>query len=273
MKMALRKNTPNEDPAATKSTPAAEPVTKTRLRKSTVAEPAPAPEPEIETVEAEEQASSAPSEGAGVEERAVSRPRPTAVATTGGLGLASPLDSLQNNIPPGELEFGSIPRYTASNGLIQDSDKNKIGTWMQFEPVSWNDLFMLAPGDNDAESKEYLKFSYDEVMCNDGSMTMAEALQAAKQADYKDAKVKKYIELFGILLSAEKLPENDGALGKMVMLSLSPQSVKLWNGFKIQSAVQVKMGRLQPEDLKLITAKVIVKDFGGNTFSCFDFEL
>lgn len=207
------------------------------------------------------------------QERQVTRSGPRDLGTPGGLGIVSPYDVLENAIAPGELEFGSIPRYTASNGLIQDNDKRKIGAWAQFEPVSFNYLYMLAPGENDDEAKEYLKFSYDSIMCNDGSMSMEDAMQEAKDAGYKKAEIKRYVELYGILLSAEKLDDEDKALNKLVMFSLSPESVKLWNGFKAQTAVQIKLGRTNPEDLKIVTAEVIVKTYGDNTFSCFNFEL
>ncbi|MFA5706599.1 MAG: hypothetical protein WDA41_09615, partial [Candidatus Neomarinimicrobiota bacterium] len=85
--------------------------------------------------------------------------------------------------------------------------------------------------------------------------------------------VKKYVELFGILLSGEKLPDGSPELGKLVMFSLSPQSVKKWNGFKVQSAVSLKMRRIKEEDMKVVTAEVLVQTFGDNTFSCFDFSL
>jgi len=228
------------------------------------------PEPE-QLDQAEPAASEAPPQNAVATRPAA---RQGAVSVGGqGLGLASPFDSLENNIPPGELAFGSIPRYTASNGLIQDSDKFKIGSWVQFEPVSFNYSYMMAPGSQDEDAKEFLKFSYDGEMCNDGTMSMKEALEAAVAAGFKTAAIKRYIELFGILLGAEKLPDESPALNKLVMMSLSPESVKLWNGFKVQTAVQCKIGRMKPEDLRVVTAVVNVKTYGNNTFSCFNFEV
>jgi hypothetical protein len=280
-KMALRKNNPPSETAPETTAP------KTRLRKpaASTEEPkaqkaAPAPEPEPVEPELMHDNGSDPementtAQVKSTPERAMATrvpPKPPAVG--GSLGIVSPLNQLENQIPPGELEFGSIPRYTASNGQILNSDKKSIGTWAQFEPVSFNDLYMLAPGANDDEAKDYLKFSYDGEICTDGATTMEAALQDAKSAGYKDASVKKYVELFGILLSGEKLPDGSPELGKLVMFSLSPQSVKKWNGFKVQSAVSLKMRRIKEEDMKVVTAEVLVQTFGDNTFSCFDFSL
>ena len=207
-----------------------------------------------------------------VETAVAARPAAKPPATSGGLGLVSPLDSLEGNIPPGELTFGSIPRYTASNGQVMDGDKKPVGSWIQIEPVSWNYTYMMAPGSNDEEAKEYLKFSYDGEMCTDGSMTLQQALKEAQEAGYDKAAIKKYIELFGIVLSAEKLQDDSPAMNKLAMLSLSPESVKAWNGFKVQAAVQIKMGRMNPEDMRVVTANVVVKTYSGNTFSCYNFE-
>ena len=241
----------------------------TRLRKgASPSAGAPAPEVTPEVLPPEETKVEAP-----VETAVAARPAAKPPATSGGgMGLSSPFDSLEGNIPPGELTFGSIPRYTASNGQVMNQDKKLVGSWIQFEPVSWNYSYMMAPNSKDEEAKEFLKFSYDNEMCTDGSMTLQQALKEAQEAGYTDASIKRYIELFGIVLSAEKLPDNDPALNKLAMLSLSPESVKAWNGFKVQAAVQVKMGKMKVEDLKVVTATVVVKTYSGNTFSCFNFE-
>jgi hypothetical protein len=191
---------------------------------------------------------------------------PKPPATSGTLGLVSPFDVLENQIEPGALAFGTLPRYKASNGKIMDNDKQSVGEWLQIEPVSYCYQWMMAPGVNDEEAKEFLKFSYD------GEESLKLALEEAVAAGYDNASIKKYIELYGILLGGEKIPDGSSVLGKLVVLSLSPESVKNWNGFKIQSGVQIKMGRMKPEDLQVITAVVEVKTYKNNTFSCFKFE-
>lgn len=281
--MALKRNTPVPPPTDDTQTPQMEPdvplATDTptgkpsaRLRKgASPSAAAPSSEPVKETTP-EVLPPEEPKVKPAAETAVATRPAAKPPATSGGLGLVSPLDSLEGNIPPGELTFGSIPRYTASNGQVMDGDKKPVGAWIQIEPVSWNYTYMMATGSNDEEAKEYLKFSYDGEMCTDGSMTLQQALQEAQAAGYDKAAIKRYIELFGIVLSAEKLPDDSPAMGKLAMLSLSPESVKAWNGFKVQAAVQIKMGRMNPEDMRVVTANVVVKTYGGNTFSCFNFE-
>lgn len=282
--MALRKSNPVEPTPA--SAPEIEPdvplATDTPTRTSRLRKPSPSagageavqkadlvPEPEVLDPEpvAEPAASKAPVKDNAVATRPAAKP-----PITGGLGLVSPFSILKNQIEPGQLAFGSIPRYTATNGQIVDSDKKSVGTWIQFEPVSYNDLYMVAPGSNDDDSKEYLKFSHDGETCDDGSGSLEQAVADAKAAGYEKAAVKKYIELFGILLSGEKIPEGSSSLNKLVMLSLSPESAKAWEGYMIQAAVQVKLGRMSAEDLKVITSNAVVKNYGTTTFTCFNFE-
>jgi hypothetical protein len=88
---------------------------------------------------------------------------------------------------------------------------------------------------------------------------------------YEDAACKHYVELVGILNGSAKDSEYEGQL---VMISLSPQSRKQFEGYRLQRSVQIRMGRIDAEshgseNLKLNAES---KKMGSNTFTLVKFK-
>jgi len=158
---------------------------------------------------------------------AVARDRPQAA-----------FQDLKNALPP--MDFGVLPRLVGANGIVMDADKNKLGVFIDLDLVSYNDEFVVSPGDDSAEAKKHVRYSADGKTINETGEDVAEYLKHLREVEeYPKANVKQYLQLVGILTASEKESEHkDG----MVQVSLSPQSRKLFEGFQIQQGVKVLMG-------------------------------
>lgn len=192
---------------------------------------------------------------------AIARAQATSVVVSGPMKAI--LADLQGALPA--VDFGVLPRLTGSNGNVLDSDKKPMGTWIKLKLISWDKQFVVSPGDDSDEAKALVRYSRDGVTIDETGEDVKQYLDKLRTTDgYDDASVKEYCELIGILEAAEKA--ND-AVGQMVQVSLSPQSRKGFEAYRLQRSVLVKMGRATQEgseDLKITTE---LKTFGANTFT------
>ena len=156
------------------------------------------------------------------------------------------------------IQVGTFPRVTVDlSGWAINKNEKQLGSWIEFEVISWNYLTIVTPGKAQptAEDNKHMRTSVDHVMLQDGTTSVAEYVKYLKDVcGYENAQTKKYIEIYGVLTGSEKtgpIPESEQGLHQ---LSLSPQSVVKWSGFLATAAwkasksddnvdrVKIKMG-------------------------------
>ena len=178
------------------------------------------------------------------------------------------LDDMSNVIPVEAVTFGTLPMIKASQGALK-CEKVSLGKQIEFSIVSYHNQFAITPNENNADTS-YCKFSYDGEELNDGSgTTVKEHIAYLKEEGFPKAAAKRYIEVVGILEDAD---EESDEIGNMVMLSLSPMSVKQFDRYKLQTTVKVKQGKVEEDSVGnvLITAKP--QSFGSNDFTIMTFS-
>lgn len=196
-----------------------------------------------------------------------------AVQNTSGLALAlrkpTSLDDAQNVIGIDALEtmgIGTFPRITAKGGFKRDKTEG-LGQWVKFELVSWNYVTLVSAGDNDSEANKLVKSSYDHVNIPGEAMTVDAYVQKLKDDGYEKAKAKKYVEVYAMLLATDKKGELDEP--QMVQLSLSPQSVKQWQRFLLES----RIGAYKQKSIgNVILAETESKVNGANDYDVMVFK-
>ncbi|MDI1360636.1 hypothetical protein [Methylotenera sp.] len=173
------------------------------------------------------------------------------------------LSEFENALPI--IDFGVIPRLKGSNGQIMDGDNASLGNNVQITLVSFNDQFVLTPGEDSDEATKLVRYSSDGVTIDATGQSVAEYINYLVVTEgYKDASVKHYLEVIGILNTAA---EGQKHLGDMVQLSLSPQSRKAFDGYRIQRSVKVRMGKVPADGSEEITFRAKVKTMGKFTFT------
>lgn len=184
--------------------------------------------------------------------------------------LETVLVDLENAIP--KLDFGVIPRLVATQGSFQDADGKSLGDEVNFTLVSFNNQFIVSPGDDSEAAKEFVAYSTDGKVIDETGELVTDYVRKLKEDEgYEDAACKHYVELVGILNGSAKDSEYEGQL---VMISLSPQSRKQFEGYRLQRSVQIRMGRIDAEshgseNLKLNAES---KKMGSNTFTLVKFK-
>lgn len=163
-----------------------------------------------------------------------------AVAKAAKVDIASYdlLASLEDRLPP--VDFGEGVRLVGSNGQLMDGDKKILGDHITLLLLSWNKRWVVSPGVQGQEGKDAARYSLDGQFTTKGE-PIVEYVQQLKEDGFDKAAVKEYIDLFGVLTSAAKQSDH---VGKSVTVSLSPDSVKAFSGFRRDLVVLGMTGRL-----------------------------
>lgn len=159
--------------------------------------------------------------------------------------------------------FGTLPRLKASNGNITDSDGKILGSFVDVQIMSWNNIWVISPNDK-AAPKELVRYSYDnKTFEEDPSVDVVEYLQDMKHA-WPNAASKQYAEVICVLHNSEKSSE---LKGKMVQLNLAPTSQKAFEGFFLTGAFEISSGAASPEQAELIRFTATIARSNGNEWT------
>lgn len=140
------------------------------------------------------------------------------------------------------MGIGTFSRVVVGlDGFTMDKTK-ELGNEIGIEVMSWNHLFLVSAGVNDAEANELVKYSHDGKTIDGSGQSVAEYLEHLRKVEgYEKASVKTYIELWGHLTSAagKVIPSEDR---QIVVVSLSPQSVNQFKRYQLEKGVKVSRG-------------------------------
>jgi len=184
------------------------------------------------------------------------------------------LDESQGVIDIQTLEtmgIGAFPRVTVDQGGFSENKTKFLGAWIDIELMSWNFVTLITTGEKDnKEADKLIRSSYDHVNLPNGEGTVADYVTALKEDGYDGTNTKKYIEIYGSLRGSDK----GGAITdddiKIVQISVSPQSVKQFQRFLLES----KMKAFQKKDVTnkfRIGSERVTQ--GSNTYGVMNFGI
>jgi hypothetical protein len=167
------------------------------------------------------------------------------------------------------LGIGSFSRVTTDTGGFL-LDKEEVGSTLRLALYSWNDRYLITTGSQGEEAKKRAAISYDGVTISGTREPVQDVLQAMRDDGYTQAAVKLYVDLWGQLIYArgKDLPI---AEQKFVQVQLSPESVKKWKAFQVETSFKIARGQVQPSEVITLEAKR--GDWKGNRFGYCVFSL
>lgn len=225
--MALNKTQKTAAPAA--PTPAFE---DTDAAPAAVADPAPAADPAL-----------AAAQGT----TAIATASATSRAVVSHKGFKDFFKQFENNLPA--TDFGTLPRCVGTQGTIQakmnGGKEIDLGKSVVLSLLSYRDEYVISPGSDAEEAKKLVAYSRDGKTIDATGQDVNEYLKNLIEVEgYTDASKKRYVYLTGILESAT---DDKSLVNSMVEISLSPQAVTDWEGYRLQTAVKISRG-IKPED-------------------------
>lgn len=192
----------------------------------------------------------------------------TAIAKAQAGALAAPaqriapvLTDLKDAV---RVDWDTLERLVAGTGTIDNGDGKSVGTWIKLTLMSFQDTYEVVPGDQSDEAKKLVRYSEDGVHLRESGTTVAQYLDELREQGYDKAALKHKNILVGILDETEK---DSDLVGEVIQISLSPQSRKTFERYRLTRTAKVNMGRATAEGSEAIKITAEGKQFGKNKFT------
>jgi hypothetical protein len=204
----------------------------------------------VETVVVEAAAQSAAASTST--EVAVQKPGVIKNFLSSGKGMVNPLVDLKDAFKKADIEvdYATFPRLRVDAGCIASTEGKEAGEFIELQVISYSPSWTVTTGTDGKESKEHVRFSDDGKVTNaagDSDEHAGTPLEEYKQhlisLGFEKAAIKEYTVVFGIALESEEA--DFPHLNEVVGLSLAPESRKKFDSYKINRALQARMGRVQ----------------------------
>lgn len=195
---------------------------------------------------------------------AVAAPKATAVGQA--VKFKAALADKENVIPPGDLAFGTYDKITAAGGgVFMLEGETSLGEDITLEVISWNRRWVASPGANDDEATKLAKFSTDGKHLDGEDTLLLDYIRYLKEtAGYENAKVKEYFAIWGEMVTSTKQGDVAPADRHIYELQCSPETVKKFNGWRMEHGMKVARG-IFPES-SLVKCHANIGKNGKNTF-------
>lgn len=171
---------------------------------------------------------------------------------SGGKGMTNPLVDLKNAFKTAgiEVDYATFPRLRVDAGCIASTEGKEAGDYIELQVISYSPSWTVTTGTDGKESKEHVRFSDDGKVTNpagdsdEWANTPLEEYKAhLVELGFEKAAIKEYEVIYGIALDCQEA--DFPHLNEVVALSLAPESRKKFDSYKINRALQARMGRVQ----------------------------
>lgn len=180
--------------------------------------------------------------------------------------MPNALEPLRNAL---RVEYNTLESIIANQGNFMSREtKKSLGDEITFELLSFQDSFVVSPGDDKAP-QDVVRYSDDGLTCSDGT-SVQEHLHWLKTNGYPKAAVKPRVVVVGAVLTTSKASD---LVGTLVQLDLSPASRVHWMRYMANSAFMVRAGKHTAEQLTKVKATAETAVNGTNTYTLAKFSV
>jgi hypothetical protein len=167
------------------------------------------------------------------------------------------------------VDYDTLPSIIVSNGnFFERASKKNLGDNLTFELLSWQDSYVVQPGDDKAP-KETVRYSNDGVVCSDGTL-VSEHLQSLREAGYERASVKERAVVVGSLISASK---DQSLIDELVQFDLSPKSRAKFQNYQLKAMNAQRLGKATAEQVTKVRATTAQASSGNNIYTLAEFAI
>lgn len=157
----------------------------------------------------------------------------------------------------------AVPRIKAEQGsLFKGTDD--LGSKIKFKLMSYNPRWVIGTGEDDAESKEFFRISYDNVTTTKGEL-VEDYLNMLKARGFTKAHNNPYMDVFGFVMWSEKGGDTDMSSPELVCLQASKTSMGNFQSFCVTQGFLRAAGMAKETDI--IEVRAEKKTFGTNKFT------
>lgn len=171
---------------------------------------------------------------------------------TSGKGMVNPLVDLKDAFKTAgiEVDYATFPRLRVDAGCIASTEGKEAGDFIELQVISYSSSWTVTTGVDGKESKEHVRFSDDGKVTNAAGDSdeyagtpLDEYRQILVDKGFEKAAIKEYEVIYGIALDCQEadFPHKN----EVVALALAPESRRKFDSYKINRALQARMGRVK----------------------------
>ena len=160
----------------------------------------------------------------------------------------------------------AVPRIKGEQGSLFAGEED-LGDKIQFEIVSISPRTVIGTGEQDAESKEFFKISYDGRTLSGTSTLVDDYLDDLKAQGFTKAKKSDYLDIFGFVTWSAKKGNIDPEVRELSSLQCSPTSKGAFTAFCTTRGLLESRGVAKPMDVVEVHAEKRIS--GSNKFTNF----
>lgn len=198
-------------------------------------------------------------------------PQVPAVQGTGALAMANGMVNIAAKYKDAmRVDYNTLEQVIPNQGnFVCRESKKVLGDSIDFELLSFQDSFVVAPEDDKAP-KDIVRYSDDGQICSDGT-PVAEHLQWLKSNGYPKARLKQRTVVVAAILKTSKKVDMEGNL---VQFDLSPANRTQWTRHTANLAFKVKIGKYTEDQVSKVRATAeLATNPAGQTYTLAKFDV
>ncbi len=174
-----------------------------------------------------------------------------AVATHKAKGNARILDQMKDAMT---VDYDTLAGLKLTQGRIIDADTEaNLGESVVLQLLSWQESWMVAPGDMKAD-KKLIRYADNPETATDGT-NLNKHLENLIEMGFDKAKKQHRCVLVGALVSAEK---GQGLVGQLVQLNMSPKSKTAFDRYRMGAVWGITSGKLSDEAVQTVKLTAVL---------------
>lgn len=140
-----------------------------------------------------------------------------------------------------DFSYGNFRVFKGNNGEIAETggDEESLGRWAQVRLLSWDEHFEVSPGEQSANTKDFVAYSKDgevidsvigEELKTWVGKPVKEYLEYLKaEEQFENAKCRRFIDTACALLGTDN---GDGPIGEVIQVTLSESSIPAFSRYQ-----------------------------------------
>ena len=164
----------------------------------------------------------------------------------------------------------AAPRVKGEQGSLFLGDED-IGEKLQFELISFNHRWAVGNGENDKESKDHFRVSYDQKTISGDGGDLHDYLESLKAQGFDKARISPYMDIWGFVTWSDKKGDIPVDERQLACIQASQTSMGAFTAFATTRGLLESRGLAQPMEVVEVHAEK--RQSGSNKYTNFSFHV
>lgn len=153
------------------------------------------------------------------------------------------------------VDWDTLKRIKFNTGQLVTADGAKLGDWIEFELLSYQDNWLISPGGDTDEARDLARYSDDGVHVKGTGELCKDYIEKLKTLNYPDARMSQRTVLVASLLDCDK--DATVGEGELFQIDAPPTTRQRFETYKNQAAFDMAKGRATLEQCQKIRASIV----------------